>query len=160
MAEVLYDPEQDKVEVLKTSSGALEYKEEDGKRHVRKCCKIVRDICAKRGINQEAVPCIHRPTKRFRYWDVRQGRIGGSHKCVLLLETQWRIATPEEVEAQHRKWEADRKAAQDAAKREAAKQLAIEAVAAGAINAMQNDPNYEALAEVVPQLPKEQKRKS
>lgn len=134
MPDVLFDPESKQVKPLQDNSGSVQYAPELPQQHVRKCCAIVRDLCVKRGIDVSAVPCIHRIRGRFRFWDLRQGRAGASHKCTLLCSTEWRIATADETDQQHAQWKVERKKAEDDAKQEAAKRMAIEAVATSAMN--------------------------
>ena len=141
MADVMYDPEQVKIEVLRQGSkenGPPEYALDDPAKQVQKCCRIVREICNKRGIDQAAVPCIHRLTGRFRYFDCRQGRTGGSHKCVILCSPEWRIAHLDEVKTQHQKWEASRVEVEKVQKEEAAKKLVAEAAVTSVINQANN----------------------
>ena len=134
MADVMYDPEKAEIDVLKQGGGQPEYALDDPAKQVQKCCRIVRSICEKRGIEQASVPCIHRLTKRFRYFDCRQGRAGGSHKCVILCSPEWRIANLEEVKAQHQRWEVSRTEQERFAKEEAAKKLVAEAAVTSVIN--------------------------
>lgn len=134
MADVLYNPESKNIEpLMKAVSGAggtmingVVYALEN-QGHVRQCCKIIRDICAVRGIPEASVPVIHRRLGRFRYWNITQGNAGASNFCQELLGTEWRIATAEEQKAQHADWEAGRAAALETAKRTAAARVVSEA---------------------------------